>query len=119
MGTIRIEHAEIDQDGRLTVDLPPDIARRVLTITVRARDGEIEAVEVKTDEAETTDANNSAYDAEIETLLAGDVLLTGLGQTAAAIAAAPEIGSWADSPITDSAQYVEDLRKQMGQRYTW
>ncbi|MCP4663759.1 MAG: hypothetical protein GY856_50895 [bacterium] len=80
-------------NGHLLVDLPPDLPRGRVMLTLEL---------VPEDDPELTDED-----------------LQGLGLTAEEIAKSPEIGAWAGEPeVPSGAEYVENLRRPR-QRYTW
>jgi hypothetical protein len=83
----------ITEDGRLLLDLPAELPRGRVVVTL-----------------EPEDENGSDVT---------DEDLCGLGLTAQEIAAAPEIGSWADDPESLSgADFVERARRAPA-RYPW
>jgi hypothetical protein len=84
---------EITEDGHLLVDLPPELPRGRVVVTLEL---------VPEDDLELTDED-----------------LKGFGLTAEEIAQSPEIGAWADDPeIPSGAEYVERLRRA-SPRYSW
>lgn len=94
----------IGTDGRLVLQLPPDAPRGRIRIT-------LEAVESVTN-PQLSPEEEAVLDAEIEVLLTPENL-HGQGQTAAKIAAAPEIGIWKNrEDIVDSVEFVESMRRQ-------
>lgn len=92
---------KITDDGQLIIDLPENAVRGPVWVTIESQLPYLEEDEEDDEAAEPLWS-------------AGD--LFGLGQTAEEIANAPEIGSWADNPITDSAAYVRALRHSMFER---
>lgn len=84
---------EVTEDGRLVVELPAELPRGPVFVTVESQDeGELELTE--------------------EDLL-------GLGLTAQEIAEAPEIGAWANEPDAPSGEaFVEQIRRAPV-RYKW
>jgi len=96
----------VTEDGRLIVELPPEFPP-----------GEVMVRIAPAAEAEDTSAPEES-DPDLETLF-DEMPINGLGQTVGEIAGAPEIGSSADSPITDSVAYVAGLRRRMGRRHQW
>ena len=104
MSDYLILEGEITEDGRLLVELPPDAPRGQVQITVKKATPTV-VPELTPEEA-----------AELEELLS-DENLRGLGQTAAEIADAPEIGCLDTEDATDGETYVENLRGR--KRYQW
>ncbi len=93
MKTALCVEGEITEDGQLLVDLPPELPRGRVMLTLEL---------VPEDEPELTDED-----------------LQGLGLTAEEIAKSPEIGAWAGDPeVPSGAEYVENLRRPR-QRYAW
>jgi len=89
----------VEDDGLLTVQLPPDAPRGLVRVTI----------EKVIDEEATPDA-------ELDDLFI-DSYLDGEGLTAEVIASSPEFGMWEDqNVITDGETYVENIR---GKRYIW
>ena len=89
---LRIE-GEITKDGHLVIDLPPELPRGRVVVTLE-----------------------SLPEADLE-LTEED--LNGAGLTAEEIASAPEIGAWAENGEGESgAEYVEKLRRA-APRYSW
>jgi hypothetical protein len=89
---LRVE-GEITEDGQLVVEIPGDLPHGRVLVTLEP---------VGEDSLQLTEAD-----------------LRGAGQTAAEIATAPEIGSWAtggDGP--SGAEYVDSVRRAQP-RYTW
>ena len=92
MGEILSMEGEITEDGQLLVNLPPDVPRGRVVLTLEI---------LPTDDLELREED-----------------LQGLGRTAEEIAASPEIGAWAeDRDIASGEQYVENLRRRS--RYQW
>jgi hypothetical protein len=90
---LRVE-GEITADGHLLVELPPELPRGRVVITLEPL-------------------------SEEEHLDVSDEDLQGAGLTAQEIAESPEIGAWADdAQIPSGAEYVERLR-QTPPRYSW
>ena len=89
---LRIE-GEITEDGHLVVDLPPELPRGRVVVT-------LEPVPEK------------------DVLELSDEDLKGAGLTAEEIAASPEIGAWAEDDIESGAEYVEKIRRA-SPRYSW
>lgn len=84
---------EITADGHLLVDLPPELPRGRVVVTLEL---------VPEDDLELTDED-----------------LKGTGLTAEEIAQSPEIGAWSDDRGAQSgAEYVEQLRRA-SPRYSW
>ncbi len=84
---------EITEDGQLHVELPPEVPRGRVVLT-------LEPAAERDFELKTED-------------------LHGLGLTAEEISASPEIGAWAEDPdISSGAEYVEALRRARP-RTTW
>jgi len=103
-GVIVIE-TEIDEDGKLNLQLPPDSPRGVVEVTIR----EVKAAYVV---PQFTPDEQAVLDAELKDLLS-DEGLKGLELTAEEILKSPEIGMWADqTDITDSAEFIEDMRQK-------
>jgi hypothetical protein len=89
---LRME-GEITQDGHLRVDLPPELPRGRVVVTLEP---------VPEDDLDLSEED-----------------LRGAGLTAEEIASSPEIGAWADDGEAQSgAEYVEKLRGASS-RYTW
>lgn len=83
---------EITEDGQLRVDLPPELPRGRVVVTLEPFPENLELTEED---------------------------LTGAGLTAEEIASAPEIGAWAeDGEVQSGAEYVENLRGASS-RYSW
>ena len=84
---------EITEDGRLVLELPPELPRGRVVVTLEPED-------------------ENDFDV-------ADEDLRGFGLTAKEIADAPEIGSWADaSEALSGAEFVEHVRRPFA-RYTW
>jgi hypothetical protein len=84
---------EITEDGHLLVDLPPEMPRGRVVVTLEL---------VPEDDLELTDED-----------------LKGSGLTAEEIAQSPEIGAWSeDREVQSGAEYVEKLRRA-SPRYSW
>ncbi len=89
---LRVE-GEITEDGHLRVDLPPELPRCRVAVTLEPLPEE--------------DLGLTEED------------LRGAGLTAEEIAASPEIGAWAEEGEAQSgAEYVEKLRRA-SPRYSW
>ena len=89
---LRVE-GEITEDGHLVVELPPEVPRGRVVLTLEFA---------------------SEADFELK-----DEDLQGLGLTAEEISGSPEIGAWAEDPeIPSGAEYVETLRRARP-RTTW
>lgn len=89
---LRVE-GEITEDGHLLVDLPPEMPRGRVVVTLEP---------LLEDDLELTDED-----------------LKGLGLTAEEIASSPEIGAWSEEREGQSgAEYVENLR-QASPRHSW
>lgn len=89
---LRVE-GEITQDGHLMVDLPPELPRGRVVVT-------LEPVSEEPFELAEED-------------------LKGAGLTAEEIASSPEIGAWAeDREMESGAEYVEKIRRA-SPRYSW
>jgi hypothetical protein len=90
--TLRVE-GEITEDGHLLVDLPPELPRGRVVVTLEP---------LPEDDLELTEED-----------------LHGAGLTAEEIATSPEIGAWAeDGEVQTGAEYVEKLRRA-SPRYSW
>jgi hypothetical protein len=84
---------EITEDGHLLVDLPPELPRGRVVVTLEL---------VSDDELELTEED-----------------LRGAGLTAEEIALSPEIGAWSDDRGELSGEhYVEEIRRA-SPRYSW
>jgi predicted nucleic acid-binding protein len=83
----------VTEDGRLIVELPPEFPA-----------GEVMVRIAPAAEAEDTSAPEES-DPDLETLF-DEMPINGLGQTVGEIAGAPEIGSWADSPIDRAMRFM-------------
>lgn len=91
---LRVE-GEVTEDGHLLVDLPPEVPRGRVVLT-------LELVAEDDLDLELTDDD-----------------LQGLGLTAQEIASSSEMGAWADDPdIPTGAEFVENLRRTPP-RYAW
>ena len=89
---LRVE-GEITADGHLLVELPPELPRGRLVVTLEP---------LPEDDLKLTDED-----------------LTGAGLTAAEIASSPETGAWAEEGEAESgAEYVEKLRRA-SPWYSW
>lgn len=94
---LRVE-GKITEDGHLLVDLPPELPRGRVVLTLEL---------LPEDDLPEDDLGLSDSD------------LQGLGLTAEEIAESPEIGAWAGEPeVPSGAEYVENLRRPR-QRYAW
>lgn len=89
--TVRME-GEITEDGHLLVDLPPELPRGRVVVTLEP---------LLDDDLELTDED-----------------LRGAGLTAEEIASSPEIGAWRASEARNGAEYVEEVRGA-SPRYPW
>lgn len=87
---LRVE-GEITEDGHLVVDLPPELPRGRVVVTLEP---------LPEDALELTEED-----------------LTGTGLTAEEISSSPEIGAWAEEDVESGAEYVERLRASP--RYSW
>ncbi|HEY4573233.1 MAG TPA: hypothetical protein VIJ02_10630 [Thermoanaerobaculia bacterium] len=93
MKTVLRVEGEITEDGHLLVDLPPELPRGRVVITLEP---------LPEDDLELTEED-----------------LRGAGLTAEEIASSPEIGAWAEGGGEQSgAEYVETIR-QASHRYSW
>ena len=89
---LRLE-GEITEDGHLVVDLPPEMPRGRVVVTLEP--------------------------VPEEAFKLAEEDLKGAGLTAEEIAASPEIGAWAEDRETESgAEYVEKVRRA-SPRYSW
>lgn len=89
---VRVE-GEITEDGHLIVDLPPELPRGRVVVTLEP---------MLEEDLELTEQD-----------------LKGAGLTAEEIALSPEIGAWAeDGEAQSGAEYVENLRRA-SPRYSW
>jgi hypothetical protein len=89
---LRIE-GEITEDGHLRIDLPLELPRGRVAVTLEP---------LAEEDLELTDED-----------------LRGAGLTAEEIARSPEIGAWAENGEAESgAEYVEKLRRAPS-RYSW
>ena len=89
---LRVE-GEITEDGHLRVELPPELPRGRVVVTLEP---------LPEDDLKLTDED-----------------LRGAGLTAEEIASSPEIGAWAEGGETESgAEYVEKLRRA-APRFSW
>jgi hypothetical protein len=90
--SLRVE-GEITEDGQLLVDLPPELPRGRVVVTLEP---------LSEENLELTEED-----------------LKGAGLTAEEIASSPEIGAWAgDDEGQSGAEYVERLRRA-SPRYSW
>lgn len=93
MKTVLRVEGEITEDGHLLVDLPPELPRGRVVITLEP---------LPEDDLELTEED-----------------LRGAGLTAEEIASSPEIGAWKDDDDEPSgAEYVETIRRA-SPRYSW
>ncbi|HEY2294628.1 MAG TPA: hypothetical protein VGM86_28335 [Thermoanaerobaculia bacterium] len=93
MKTVLRVEGEITEDGHLLVDIPPELPRGRVVITLEP---------LSKDDLELTEED-----------------LRGAGLTAEEIASSPEIGAWADEGEEQSgAEYVETIRRA-AHRYSW
>ena len=97
--------AFVEEDGRAVVNLPPDVPRGPVVMRLEVRPRE-------TDRDKMADAGDGDVDFS-------DDYFLGEGKTIGEILESPEIGVGAFDHITDSAAYVEELRKRIGWRYQW
>jgi len=89
---LRVE-GEITEDGHLLVDLPPELPRGRVVVTLEP---------LPEEDLELTEED-----------------LGGAGLTAEEIASSPEIGAWAgEGEAQSGAEYVEQLRRA-SPRYSW
>jgi hypothetical protein len=89
---VRVE-GEITEDGHLRIDLPPELPRGRVVVTLEP---------LPEDDLDLAEED-----------------LKGAGLTAEEIAASPEIGAWAeDGEVQSGAEYVENLRGA-SPRYSW
>lgn len=101
--------AEIGEDGKLVLQLPPDAPRGSVKVTVEKTE--------RYAEPELSPEEEAALDAELQELLKPENL-RGQGLTAGEIARSPEFGAWQNrTDIPDGTSYVEKLRNK--KRYTW
>ncbi|MBI5669960.1 MAG: hypothetical protein HZC41_18355 [Chloroflexi bacterium] len=109
MSDLIVIDAEIGEDGKLVIQLPPDAPRGPVKVTVR----KAEAYE----ELDRTPEQEATLDAELKELLKPENL-RGQGLTAGEIANSPEFGAWNNrTDIQDGESYVEKTRNK--KRYTW
>ena len=87
---LRVE-GEITEDGHLLVDLPPELPRGRVVVTLEPLEDDLR--------------------------LAEDDLM-GAGLTAEEIASSPEIGAWAEDGEESGAEYVERIRRA-SPRHSW
>jgi len=93
MKTVLRVEGEITEDGHLLVDLPPQLPRGRVVVTLESLAG---------NDLEWTEED-----------------LRGAGLTAEEIAASPEIGAWAeDEELKSGAEFVEKLRRA-SRPYSW
>jgi hypothetical protein len=83
---------EITEDGHLLLDLPPELPKGRVVVTLEP---------LPEEEIDLTEDD-----------------LQGLGLTADEIARSPEIGAWAGEHEVSGAEYVENLRGA-SPRYSW
>jgi hypothetical protein len=104
MSDMIVIDAEVGEDRKLVVQLPPDAPQGQVRVTVEKI--------TPHDQPELTPEEEVALDAEFEALINDPKTFTGLGLTAEEIAKAPEICSWAHrTDIADSAEFVENMRR--------
>lgn len=92
MKTVLRVEGEITEDGHLLVDLPSELPRGRVVITLEP---------LSEEGLELTEED-----------------LRGAGLTAEEIASSPEIGAWKDSDEQSGAEYVETIRRA-SHRYSW
>jgi hypothetical protein len=93
MKTVLRVEGEITEDGHLLVDLPPELPRGPVVITLELLSG--------------GDLELSEED------------LRGTGLTAEEIASSPEVGAWTqDNDVPSGAEYVDAIRRA-SPRYSW
>lgn len=109
MGETLLLDGEIDAEGRLTVQLPHNAPVGHVRVIIQLE-------ETSLADAATDHPDDAELDREIARLLQ-NLEHGGMGLTAAEIAQAPEIGAWAHrTDILDSAEFVEQLRRESRQR---
>lgn len=92
MKTVLRVEGEVTEDGHLLVELPPELPRGRVVVTLEPL--------------------------LAETLELSEEDLRGAGLTAEEIASSPEIGAWSEAGEEQSgAEYVEKLRR--ASRYSW
>jgi hypothetical protein len=104
MTTIELT-ARVSETGELKVQLPAEFRSN----EVRVR---VEALEDEQDQEKPWEERPWTRE-EIEELLQPNP------QTGSEIAKSPAIGSWSHLGIEDSAEYVEQLRRQRKERHQW
>lgn len=103
MTTIELT-VRVGENGELKVQLPDEFRSNEVRVRVEAIPGD--AREIPWEERPWTDE-------EIEELLKPNPL------PGSEIAKSPAVGSWSHMGIEDSAQYVEELRRQRKDRNQW
>jgi hypothetical protein len=104
-----IIEGEVDEDGKLSIQLPPDTPRGRVRVTVETLTERPTAF----NEAVPEDV----YDPELEALLSDPDLFNGKGLTADEIMNSPAFGIWADrTDMLDSAEYVSEMRRARSER---
>lgn len=94
-----IIQGEISEDGKLVVELPVDVPRGAVQVTIEATEGII-----------------NEYDEELDALI--EESINGLGLTMGEIALSEEIGIFEnDENMPDGKTYVEQIRKK--RHYSW
>jgi hypothetical protein len=95
---------QVNEDGQLIVNLPPDAPRGEVEITIR---------KTAQPALELTPEEEAALDAEFEALMNDPATFSGLGLTAEEIANSPEFGAWAHrDDIVDGETFVENARSK-------
>jgi hypothetical protein len=109
MHNMIVIETEIDEDGKLSLQLPPDSPRGPVEVIIR----EVKPAYVP---PHLTSEEDAALEAELKDLLS-DEGLKGLGLTAEEIANSPAFGIWADrTDITDSVEFIESMRRKRHER---
>jgi len=109
MSDIIVIDAEVGEDQRLVVQLPPDAPQGQVRVT-------IEKI-TPPEQPQLTPEEEAALDAEFEELMSDPKTFTGLGLTAEEIAKSPEIGIWKDREVMkDSVQWVAEMRRKSRER---
>jgi hypothetical protein len=109
MSDMIVIDAEVGDDGKLVIQLPPDAPQGQVRVTVE-KIGSANPPELTPDE-------EAALDAEFEALMSDPKTYTGLGLTAEEIAKSPAIGIWKDrEDMKASVQWVAEMRRNRRER---
>lgn len=106
MADMIIIDAEVNEDGKLVVQLPADAPR-----------GQVRVIVERLPSFSQDELTEEALDSEFEELINDPSTFSGLGLTMGEILQSPAIGVWEDrEDMADAAQYVEDMRRKSRER---